>query len=86
MKEQTLLATWGCLLHDLGKIVYRSGDSKENHSEAGYEKLKSSKLFNEKEDILDCLRYHHGQLLKYSKIETNSPACTRRSIIGSGRN
>lgn len=74
MKEQTLLATWGCLLHDLGKIVYRSGDSKENHSEAGYKKLKSYKLFNENKDILDCLRYHHGKLLKCAKIETNSPA------------
>ena len=29
----------GSLLHDIGKVVYRSGDGR-NHSQSGYEYLK----------------------------------------------
>ena len=30
----------GSLLHDIGKVVYRSGDGR-NHSQSGYEYLKN---------------------------------------------
>ena len=35
----------GSLLHDIGKVVYRSGDGR-NHSQSGYEYLKTeAKIF-----------------------------------------
>ena len=36
MNPQTVQATFGCLLHDVGKAVYRAGISDGRHGEAGY--------------------------------------------------
>lgn len=35
----------GSLLHDIGKVVYRSGDGR-NHSQSGYEYLKQKQKFS----------------------------------------
>ena len=55
----------GALLHDVGKLIYRTGESK-NHSTLGYEFLKERKVENE--SILDSVHYHHGNLLAKANI------------------
>ena len=52
----------GSLLHDIGKVVYRSGDGR-NHSQSGYEYLKNEADIHDVK-ILNCVRYHHGVYLK----------------------
>lgn len=61
----------GALLHDAGKLLYRTGDSR-NHSTLGYEFLKEHKVENEQ--ILDSVRYHHGNMLAKANIPENSLA------------
>ena len=72
MKEQTYTAALGCLLHDVGKIVYRSGTVQGDHSAAGAVWLKENGV--KSEDILDCVRYHHARQIKNADIPDNSPA------------
>ena len=45
----------GSLLHDIGKVVYRSGDGR-NHSQSGYEYLKNEAHISD-DEILICVRY-----------------------------
>lgn len=68
--NQTLYAVYGALVHDLGKILYRAGES-GSHSESGYKKLKA--VWNQP-DILDCIRYHHADALKSASLSKQSPA------------
>lgn len=63
----------GSLLHDIGKVIYREGGDKRNHSISGYDYLKEEAKLGEK-DVLECVRYHHAALLKNAKIEENSLA------------
>ena len=42
----------GSLLHDIGKVVYRSGDGR-NHSQSGYEYLKNEAHISD-DEILNC--------------------------------
>lgn len=62
----------GALLHDIGKIIYRS-EMNSNHSAAGYEYLKEKTLIKESE-ILDQVRYHHAKYLRNANISDNSLA------------
>lgn len=62
----------GSLLHDIGKVVYRSGDGR-NHSQSGYDYLKDEADIKDI-DILNCVRYHHGVYLRKAKIPQNSNA------------
>ena len=56
----------GSLLHDIGKVVYRSGDGR-NHSQSGYEYLKTeAKIFDQ--NILNCVRFHHGKNLRTAQV------------------
>ena len=72
MTEDQIRLVVGSLLHDIGKIVYRSGSGK-NHSQSGYEYLKEEAGIQD-EKILDCVHFHHGKSLKGSKISDNSLA------------
>lgn len=36
MTEQEVKLIIGSLLHDIGKVVYRQGDDRRNHSQSGY--------------------------------------------------
>lgn len=72
MTEEQVKLTVGSLLHDIGKIVYRSGDGR-NHSLAGYEYLKDEAGVRDSE-ILDCVRYHHGVYLRGAEIPADSSA------------
>lgn len=71
MREPTLLATIGALLHDIGKPIYRSGGN-GSHSDLGAAFLKG--IWPEEIPILHCLRYHHGRALRGAKLDADSPA------------
>ena len=57
MTEQEVKLIIGSLLHDIGKVVYRQGDDRRNHSQSGYEYLKKDIQLKE-ESVLHCVRYH----------------------------
>ncbi|MCM1578184.1 MAG: type III-A CRISPR-associated protein Cas10/Csm1 [Ruminococcus sp.] len=59
----------GSLLHDVGKLLYRYSDGR-NHSTSGYEFVKSIPAFSEERELLNCIRYHHGDMLKKADIDS----------------
>lgn len=72
MTERQIKLAIGSLLHDIGKIIYRSGDGR-NHSQSGYDYLKTEVRIDD-QAILNCVRYHHGCNLKSEKLEENDLA------------
>lgn len=72
MTENQIKLIIGSLLHDIGKVVYRSGDGR-NHSQSGYDYLKDDAGIKDKQ-ILNCVRFHHGSHLKYASIADNDYA------------
>lgn len=72
MNEKEVKLVIGCLLHDIGKILYRC-DDKRNHSLSGFDFL-SSKVGIEDKDILDCVKYHHARNLKGANLPFDSLA------------
>ena len=67
------------LLHDIGKVVQRSGGQSGTHSEIGYEWLKNyagltaSNSYNKA--ILHSVRYHHSkEIINSSSLSDNSIA------------
>ncbi len=75
MNTQTEKVIFGCLLHDVGKIAYRSlNETAGTHSEQGYEFLKKVKVFENETDILNCARYHHKAVLSnVSSLSEDAP-------------
>lgn len=74
--SEKLEVMYGSLLHDIGKIIYRSNNvdfSKGTHSKLGYEYLKRFQQFNI-QNLLDSVRYHHFKELSKANLEKNSPA------------
>lgn len=98
MHEQTLLAAYGCLLHDFGKLVYRAGNGSGSHSRLGWKSLRSLLADTQWQPVLDCVRWHHAAELRQDKppagnlayiacIADNLSAATdRREIEGEGGN
>lgn len=64
---QTVQATFGCLLHDVGKAVYRAGISDGRHGEAGYRFVRDIDGYGQSKAVLDCIRYHHAAQLRQAK-------------------
>lgn len=69
--------TIGALLHDVGKLIQRSATSEYTgtHSQIGANTLKD--LLSSYEDgqaILDCIKYHHAQVLNHSGLIDDSLA------------
>lgn len=72
MTDRQIKLVIGSLLHDIGKIVYRSGDGR-NHSQSGFDYLKTEAGIEDKA-ILNCVRYHHGCNLKSAELEKDDLA------------
>ncbi len=72
MKDNQIKLVIGSLLHDIGKVVYRTGSNK-THSQEGYDFLKSLETFDQQE-ILGCVRYHHASELKNADLNSNDLA------------
>ncbi|MDT0740574.1 type III-A CRISPR-associated protein Cas10/Csm1 [Staphylococcus chromogenes] len=73
-KKTTLM--YGALLHDIGKIIYRSNHhsfTKGTHSKLGAQFLKQFPEFNQK-DILESVAYHHYKELYRAKLSHDSNA------------
>ena len=71
MQDVTKVAIGG-LLHDVGKLLYRSGDGR-SHAESGYEFLKERAGLQDSE-ILAQIRYHHIAGLKNAPVPPSSLA------------
>lgn len=72
MTEKQIKLAIGSMLHDIGKVVYRGGDGR-NHSQSGYDYLKGEAGIKD-EDILNCVRFHHGAYLKSASIGSDGLA------------
>lgn len=73
MKEKEILIK-GALLHDIGKVCYRTG-KRINHSKLGGDFLEQYlKLNEEAERLLNCVRYHHKDYLQKAKLDKNDLA------------
>lgn len=72
MTENEQKIVIGSLLHDIGKVLYRSDDGR-NHSESGYDFLKNDIKLKD-QDILDQVRYHHSQNLRNANLKKDSLA------------
>ena len=62
------MVSYGCLLHDIGKVVFRAGENTGTHSEAGYSYIKSVWNGNDIQAILSSIRYHHADALRRANI------------------
>ena len=94
----TLQSTFGGLLHDTGKAVYRAGGQHGSHSAQGYQFLHEILTGADWKPILDCVRYHHASELRsvQNTLPKDSPtyivyladnlsaAADRREIEGEG--
>ena len=72
MTDRLLKLMIGSLLHDIGKVIYRGGDGR-NHSQSGYDYLKDEAGVTD-QDILDCVRFHHGVNIKGARLPENALA------------
>lgn len=71
MRQTTLEVTLGCLLHDVGKLCFRAGES-GTHSASGYAFLKQ--VWQDAGRTPDCLRWHHAAALRRALPEADNPA------------
>lgn len=71
MQKELNQVTIGGLLHDIGKIIYRSNLDTRAHSTSGYEAMRA--LIQEKE-ILQCIRYHHKKELLQNNLTKDALA------------
>lgn len=70
MEQSEINLTIAALLHDIGKVVYRAGDSSERHPISGAKYLSEKAGISDK-DIINPVKYHHARDLKNAKIEDN---------------
>ncbi len=73
MRQKTLEVTLGCLLHDVGKLCFRSGENGK-HSASGYAFLKAAWPELSAGETLDCVRWHHAAELREASPAPDSIA------------
>lgn len=73
MNDREVKLVFSCLLHDVGKVIYRQGGDKRNHSQSGYDFLKDEVEIEEC-DVLDGIRYHHANAVKGAALADDSLA------------
>ena len=74
--EKKSILMYGSLLHDIGKIIYRSNNhpfAKGTHSKLGRQFLSQFSEFNVKE-LLDSVGYHHYKELSSAKLSEDNTA------------
>ena len=59
----------GALLHDIGKVVYRSGKVSEDAATAGATFLRS---YSQQDEIVQCAQYHHKKQLESVNVSDDS--------------
>ncbi|MEJ7244317.1 HD domain-containing protein, partial [Staphylococcus epidermidis] len=75
MNKKNILM-YGSLLHDIGKIIYRSGDhtfSRGTHSKLGHQFLSQFSEFKDNE-VLDNVAYHHYKELAKANLDNDNTA------------
>ena len=65
MNDGIIKTTVGALLHDIGKVVQRSGGISGKHGRIGFDYLSGIGFADR--DIIDCVRYHHADDLRGAK-------------------
>ena len=76
LNPQTLRATFGGLLHDVGKLAYRAGEDARDHATSGEALLRGLLPGEEWRGTLDCVRYHHARALRQAVINGGGePKC-----------
>lgn len=70
MKESEVKVIVGGLLHDIGKVIYRTGEGK-NHSKSGYDYPVEDVGIDDRE-ILESVLYHHAYNLRNAEIDNDS--------------
>ncbi len=70
MTEEKIQLIIGGLLHDIGKVIYRQGDTRK-HSISGYDFLKNE-VHLESKNVLEAVKYHHGSELKGADVFKDS--------------
>ena len=74
MDEKNIRLVIGALLHDIGKVVYRSGADSRRHALGGTDYLHSERIGLVDKEILDCVHYHHAADLRQAKLAKDSLA------------
>lgn len=72
MTENEIKLVVGSLLHDVGKVIYRTGNI-EKHSLSGAKYLMNEAKVEDK-SVIDCVKYHHSDALKNANLDKNSLA------------
>lgn len=72
MTDQEIKVVAGALLHDIGKVIYREGSDRRNHSQSGFDYLRD--IGRDEKEILNGVLYHHYQLLKTAAIDNDDLA------------
>ena len=62
---------YGALLHDVGKVIQRSGEDRREHALCGAEALNAAGV---PKAVVDCARYHHASALGGASLPPDHPA------------
>lgn len=73
MTDREVKLVIGSLLHDIGKVIYRQGGDRRKHSQSGCDYLKEEAGV-ESEEILHCVKYHHGDTLASARLSEDDLA------------
>lgn len=72
MENAVYELTAGALLHDIGKLLYRTGrHSRRSHSKLGAEFCGK---YVENRAILDCISYHHKKIIEQASLDDGNLA------------
>lgn len=81
MTEDKLALTFGALLHDIGKVVYRGSSAKGTHSKLGADFIEELAAQNADfegkcgQKIAEQIRYHHAkEMSSASRLDDDSLA------------
>lgn len=74
LDEKRLRLVIGALLHDIGKVIYRTGTDNRRHAISGADYLRSDRVGLQDKDILACVRYHHAADLQQGRLAADALA------------